>query len=861
MTDGASNGYVLQSDASGNGTWATIASTSVLAGNGLSYSGTTLNSVWTSANGGIVHNNTGSKIGISTTSPYCMLANTATNIYGADGQGLNAYSLGWSQNATGYTGAFFNSSTNVGAQGLAVKIAGTSSTNRLLDLSTDIQSDYAGTSVMVVQGDGKVGIGTSSPSNKLDIQSSSSVTGSVQSSASSAYLKVVAPSGNETALNFSTYSAGSSSNRWVFGKSTTSESGSNAGSDFFINRYSDAGAYVAQPFKITRSNGYVGIGLSSTPSTQLEVSGTTKTTNLQMTNGATSGYVLKSDASGNGSWVTPSSAITAGTGLAWSGSTLNGVFTTSGANIYSNNTGNVGIGVTSPTNKLEVSGTTKTTNLQMTNGATSGYVLKSDASGNGSWVAASTLTTATPTAIKDADANTKVEVEQSANEDKIRFTLGGTEYYKMNKGAIEFNNTGNSVFLGASAGTADDYSANNNVGIGDHCLSTNTTGDANTALGYYALNLNTASQNTAIGYQALQNNSTGNYNTALGYQGAKATTSGSYNIAIGYRALKANTTSDNNISIGAYSGYQSTGSENVFIGPYAGFDNIGGSNKLYIENGNVSSEPLIYGDFSTGQVGFGTNSVTHGQIEITGSLTYPTNNVNYGYLNGNGNTGSNNTSSTPYSLYADSRIGALQFNAFSDARIKKVVRRTNNEEDLKTIMGLQITDYTYIDTIAKGNKVFKKVIAQEVDKIYPMAVSKSSEFVPNLYRVCSINNGFVAYANADVKAGDKVKLILDKRTVIVEVKSVNDQGFYVNAPQASLPLGTASSSVFVYGKEVNDFHTVDYEALSTLNISATQELVKQVNDLKAQNEQLQSDNATMKTDIEALKAAIFKKEY
>lgn len=48
--------------------------------------------------------------------------------------------------------------------------------------------------------------------------------------------------------------------------------------------------------------------------------------------------------------------------------------------------GNVGIGTVSPSNKLEVNGTTKTTNLQMTNGATNGYTITSDASGNASWV-------------------------------------------------------------------------------------------------------------------------------------------------------------------------------------------------------------------------------------------------------------------------------------------------------------------------------------------------------------------------------------------------------------------------------------------------------------------------------------------
>lgn len=45
--------------------------------------------------------------------------------------------------------------------------------------------------------------------------------------------------------------------RWQFGKSATAETGSNAGSDFQVYRYSDAGAYLDAPLTVRRSTGDV----------------------------------------------------------------------------------------------------------------------------------------------------------------------------------------------------------------------------------------------------------------------------------------------------------------------------------------------------------------------------------------------------------------------------------------------------------------------------------------------------------------------------------------------------------------------------------------------------------------------------
>ncbi|MCF8257612.1 MAG: hypothetical protein K9J06_08670, partial [Flavobacteriales bacterium] len=66
---------------------------------------------------------------------------------------------------------------------------------------------------------------------------------------------------------------------------------------------------------------------------------------LKVTTGASNGYVLQSDASGNASWVNPTTLITAN----------DGDWLVNGTDVY-NTTGNIGIGVASPVNKLDVNG-------------------------------------------------------------------------------------------------------------------------------------------------------------------------------------------------------------------------------------------------------------------------------------------------------------------------------------------------------------------------------------------------------------------------------------------------------------------------------------------------------------------------
>ena len=246
----------------------------------------------------------------------------------------------------------------------------------------------------------------------------------------------------------------------------------------------------------------------------------------------------------------------------------------------------------------------------------------------------------------------------------------------------ETSTGGDNTFLGFEAGR------NNTVGsntfIGSLSGRTNVSGIENTFIGYRAGLNSTANFNTFIGYDAGISNSTGEGNTFIGSNSGSSNTSGQYNTFMGFWAGKSNSTGWWNTFIGNTAGYSNTigvsntflgyqtgvsntsGTANTFIGRGAGYTNLDGyentylgnqagsnnasgfgnvfignaaganetgSNRLYIENSNIST-PLIYGEFDNdivtvnGRLGVGTSSPSStltvaGIMESTGGIKFP----------------------------------------------------------------------------------------------------------------------------------------------------------------------------------------------------------------------------------------------
>lgn len=237
--------------------------------------------------------------------------------------------------------------------------------------------------------------------------------------------------------------------------------------------------------------------------------------------------------------------------------------------------------------------------------------------------------------------------------------------------------------------------------------------------------------------------------------------------------------------------------------------------------GSSSSFTEIMRVRGNGNVGLGSTAATQAKLVVNGSATGSTGMANSRYFNvGSGSSillGGND--GMALSIWASQVIAANGFFAYSDARTKRSEGRSDSARDLSTLLGIEVTDYRYVDAVAKGSRPQKKVIAQQVEKIFPQAVSKSTDVVPDIYRQAKFKDGWIHLAT-DLKAGDRVRLIAEKKEGIHDVLEVAEGRFRTD-------FAATGDQVFVYGREVNDFRSVDYEAIAMLNVSATQEIKRE----------------------------------
>ncbi|MGA2245701.1 MAG: tail fiber domain-containing protein [Verrucomicrobiota bacterium] len=279
----------------------------------------------------------------------------------------------------------------------------------------------------------------------------------------------------------------------------------------------------------------------------------------------------------------------------------------------------------------------------------------------------------------------------------------------------------------------------------------------------------------------------------------------------------------------------------------SGSGNGEGAGKLlftYGAPGEVNGEPMVLQQ--NGSVGINTSAPGY-PLEVDSWENYDLGGgFWYAFQSGSGIAGGGSHVNS-ISIKAEEGIqSGSGLYVTSDHRIKKNLKKSDPGTDFDLLNRLQVTDYNYIDTVTYGDQRKKGLIAQEVEKVFPQAVTKHDDVVPDIYQPATCKDGWVELAT-DLKKGERVRLIAPKEDGIHEVLEVATNKFRTD-------FKPAGDQLFVFGRQVNDFRAVDYNAISVLNVSATQELAKRLEQKSREVAALEQEVADLKKTVMQLAA-------
>lgn len=168
----------------------------------------------------------------------------------------------------------------------------------------------------------------------------------------------------------------------------------------------------------------------------------------------------------------------------------------------------------------------------------------------------------------------------------------------------------------------------------------------------------------------------------------------------------------------------------------------------------------------------------------------------------------------------------------SDMRIKTDVEDVPDDLALQQVKQLETKYYHYLDPARRKQHKTIGFMAQETKEVIPNAVSLISEFIPD--ELCILespewkqtNNGWdLTINNLDFSNNNTGKCRFyvgnDPSGVDVTVKEL-----YVNQDLKTFTFKEKYENVLLWGKQVNDFHTINKDMVFAVHHSALQELIR-----------------------------------
>ena len=307
-----------------------------------------------------------------------------------------------------------------------------------------------------------------------------------------------------------------------------------------------------------------------------------------------------------------------------------------------------------------------------------------------------------------------------------------------------------------------------------------------------------------------------------------------------------------------------------FIGNLQG--DVTGSNDF-----SVNTDKLVVK--SDGNVGIGTTSPSYPlHIKHITGVNDNMNSDKHNFLrNGNefhNDGGALGANQFTVSLYSEngSIITNKGFVSISDSRIKTNIEELVDNEALLKFRQLKPCKYNYIDVVQKGNDTVYGFIAQEVKEVMPYAANilPSIEYIPNIYKGGIYNNNVITFDTANNLDSDgNIKLILpsnkeitvpytivDTLKINIDISELSDDEKPSNDLVQDENGNDLPYNIFVYGTNVDDFHTLNKDAIWTTAAAALQEVdrIQQADAVKIQT--LETKNSELETKVSTLETQL-----
>jgi hypothetical protein len=204
----------------------------------------------------------------------------------------------------------------------------------------------------------------------------------------------------------------------------------------------------------------------------------------------------------------------------------------------------------------------------------------------------------------------------------------------------------------------------------------------------------------------------------------------------------------------------------------------------------------------------------------------------------------------------------------SDRRIKTNILDVDDDAALNIIRKLKPKTYTYLDTGKRGTEPVYGFIAQEVREVLSYATSTYKDVLPNIYETATLEEDILTFTEFNTRelvrdtSGELFTNVQVKRNIngveeyVTILEVIDEHNLKVDITK--LPRDVSGQighfpELFVYGQEVNDFHTLNKDAIWTVATAALQEVDRQ---LQAEKQKVSTLETTLSSTQATLAAVL-----